>query len=210
MTTTWTDWPLAERQSPPGGPASEMHATLFGKWYGRDEQLGSRCTPGDFLSEQVSGSPVGVWTATTASSRLWIPPWASRLLVRVHMSINPLAGVESAYVGFARPKLGTVYGTEMRLWLQCVYEFFPSPVPGGEDIPMCVEDHPGADGWPLSGLHPKDSVIEIPEAMRDTEQVFSYEVRRDNATVGFVRVFNDARDAGTGHLHRHWLFLEAA
>jgi len=83
----------------------------------------------------------------------------------------------------ARPKLGTVYGSEMVL------------------VPE----------WPDVGtLFNVESVIEIPEAMLDTEQAFSYEVRRDTEDVTFIRVFNDARDATNGHRHRHWHFLEAA
>jgi len=210
---TWTNWPIAERGNPsPAGPASEMNVLFFSKWHDRDENHRARAIPGDWLSEQVAFPTLGVWTPFAApASRIWIPPWAEALLVRCCMAINVATGPDGGGVGRARPKLGTVYGTEMQVWLQCEYEFFPNPVPGGEDIPACVADHPGADGWPGDqSLKDKQSLIEIPEAMRDTEQLFTYEVRRDANAVTYVRVFNDPRNAGDSRRHKHWLLLEAA
>jgi len=181
--TFWTNWPLSQRQSPPGGPASEINEAFFQDFHDRDENSRTRLCAGDNLSSQTFLIANAVWTAAAGSSVVWIPPWAERLVVRCTLqtdySGNPLL------VGTvrARPKLGTVYGSEMVL------------------VPE----------WPDVGtLFNVESVIEIPEAMLDTEQAFSYEVRRDTEDVTFIRVFNDARDATNGHRHRHWHFLEAA
>jgi len=188
-----------------------MSALFFQKWHDRDENHKSRICPGDWLSGQRNTIPdtSDVWyDLGVGVSKIWIPPWAEHLLVRVHLAINPLGGVESAYVGKARPKIGTAYGTEMQVWLECVYDFSGGPF--GEEA-VCTDDVPGADGWPSSGvLFPKQSVIEIPASMRDTEQDLSYEVKKIGNAIGYVRVFNDPRDATNGHKHRHWLFLEAA
>ena len=206
--TVWTDWPVTLRQSPPGGPASEMNEQFFEDFSRRDENLRTRICPGDNLSEQVNAPAFGVWTPISATpSKIWIPSWAELLVVRCTIALNAVLGPDSAAVGFARPKLGTVYGTEMQVRLECVVEYTGGPF---MDQPVCVADVGGADGWPSIGvLFNKESVIEIPEAMRDTEQSFTYEVKRNDTSTSYVRVFNDARDAVNGHRHRHWHFLEA-
>lgn len=209
MTTQWTNWPATERQSPPGGPASEMNETFFERWNARDSNHTSRICPGLGLGGTYAFPPIGAWTASGfGTQKLWVPPWASRLLVRVTMATNSGGGSEASAIAYARPKLGAVIGTVMYVRLECVVEYSGGPF---HDLPVCVADVDGADGWPGNqSLFAKESVIEIPEAMRDTEQDFSYDVRRDDSSTLYVRVFNDANDATSGHRHRHWLFLEAA
>jgi hypothetical protein len=179
--TAWTNWPIAERQSPPGGPASEMNERFFQSFHDRDENLRSRLCPGDNLSAQMFGLVTGAWTPIGASSVIWIPAWAERLVVRCWMKIHKLGGIFDVF-GYARPKLGAVYGTEMQV---------------------------GAT-TPVPSFFITESAIEIPDAMRDTEQVFTYEVRRFSLQCEYVWVFNDARDAALGTNHRQWLFQEAS
>jgi len=181
--TFWTNWPLSQRQSPPGGPASEINEAFLQDFHDRDENSRTRLCAGDNLSAQTFLFANAVWTAAAGSSVVYIPPWAERLVVRCTLQTDYSGGPFAMGTVRARPKLGTVYGTEMVL----------------------VPEYPDA-----STLFDEESVIDISGSMLDTEQSFSYEVRRDTGDVTFISVFNDARDATNGHRHRHWYFLEAA
>lgn len=181
IATNWTNWPLAERQSPPGGPASEMNDAFFVKFHNRDENLRSRIGPGDDLSGKIYNLTTGVWTPIGSSSVVWIPRWARLLVVRCSMVAQP-TGPPQGISGSARPKLGTIYGTEMTVAAQ-----------GGLG---------GGDGT----LENTEAVIVVPTSMQDTEQSFTYEVRSNSNDAVYVRVFNDSIDATDGTRHRHWIW----
>jgi hypothetical protein len=208
QSTFYTDWPLSERQSPPGGPASEMSEAFFDTFHKRDENLRTRLCPGDNMTAISAAPPSGVWTPLpVTASTIWIPTWAERLVVRCWMALSTSMQQDDSAVGYARPKLGTSVGSEMRVQLACEFDYTGGP---NNDQPRCFADA-GGDGWPGSTEYfKKQSTIEIPEAMRGTEQPFIYEVLRNSAKVTVIRIFNDARDAALGYRHRHWLFLEAS
>lgn len=180
--TFWTDWPLSLRQSPPGGPASEMNEAFFEDFARRDENLRTRIIPGDNLSATIFEPDLGDWTPIGASSRIWIPRWAEYLVIRCSMAAQEL-GPDGDISASARPRIGLVYAPEMTIFTESSF---------------------GPD------LINTESVFLIPNSMRDTEQDFTYEVRRNSLRTEYVRIFNDARDATDGHRHRHWLLLEAA
>lgn len=211
----WYDWPVLMRDAD-----SEMNEDFWAQWGGRQQSLRTRPCPGDELSiTSAALGSAGVWTDQTPGSRLYLPPWAERLVMCVQFTIT-LGSPEplTLYEGKVRARFGApggyAYSAEPGVKLGNEIFFKPGP-PGGDPIEGFGDVLPDCDGGAAGNgsgngkRFIKRMLFDVPSGMRDTEQAFIYQVLRTNLVVTGAKIEN-ALSTSYPHLGWYFIALEAA
>ncbi len=145
---SWVSWPAVERQA-----GAEGNETFLGKWIGRDDALKARAWRG----VKIGGTktPVtNVYSDLAVSGRIWVPPSADLLVMRVLISVI-LNETGAGGPLFVRSRIGSSFGEELRI------DVLPYVPPSG-----------------FSGqLEPYDLVHDV-RGIRDVEDIFTYQLKR--------------------------------